>query len=382
MDSVSHWVSLYHHEEIQPDTVDGELYIPVSTEVFSQNWLNSRKEGNVDGIARLPRLLEVSLEQDDLTISAATGEQIKVWTGIPSYQSTPKVYPVKKQTINLPEEFGRYEGKLVIQLFQGRELQDERVVILPMQMPRLISKVTRTPAAAETPVDMIKIEGTNKYLFKNEDDQGIIPYLTFPKGKSLAIRSFFMDKYPVTNRQFKEFLEATRYSPDDTVNFLKHWKSGNYPLGQENYPVVQVSWEDATAYARWAGKRLPSELEWQYAAQGGDTIHWPWGNEFDSTRCNVGLDHPTVVDSFTTGGSPFGVMDLVGNVWQLTNDIYDNGAYYFIIIRGGSYYYPTSSWWYVKGGPQPLNKTQMLLRVSPGFERNATVGFRCVKDRE
>jgi len=382
VDSVSHWVSLYHHEEIQPDTVDGELYIPVSTEVFSQNWLNSRKEGNVDGIARLPRLLEVSLEQDDLTISAATGEQIKVWTGIPSYQSTPKVYPVKKQTINLPEEFGRYEGKLVIQLFQGRELQDERVVILPMQMPRLISKVTRTPAAAETPVDMIKIEGTNKYLFKNEDDQGIIPYLTFPKGKSLAIRSFFMDKYPVTNRQFKEFLEATRYSPDDTVNFLKHWKSGNYPAGQGNYPVVQVSWEDATAYARWAGKRLPSELEWQYAAQGGDTIHWPWGNEFDSTRCNVGLDHPTVVDSFTTGGSPFGVMDLVGNVWQLTNDIYDNGAYYFIIIRGGSYYYPTSSWWYVKGGPQPLNKTQMLLRVSPGFERNATVGFRCVKDRE
>ena len=75
-------------------------------------------------------------------------------------------------------------------------------------------------------------------------------------------------------------------------------------------------------------------------------------------------------------------MDLVGNVWQLTNDLYDNGSYYFIIIRGGSYYHPTSSWWYVKGGPQPLNRTQMLLRVSPGFERNATVGFRCVKDAE
>ncbi len=74
------------------------------------------------------------------------------------------------------------------------------------------------------------------------------------------------------------------------------------------------------------------------------------------------------------------ILDLVGNVWQLTNDVYDNGSYYFVIIRGGSYYNPTSSWWYVQGGPQQLDKTQMLLMVSPGFDRNATVGFRCVKD--
>jgi hypothetical protein len=382
LDSVSHWVSLYHHEQIQPETVNGKLYIPVRTDAFNRSWLNSRKEGQVDCIARLPELLEVGLEQDYLTLEASTGDQIKVWTGIPSYQSTPKIYPVKKQMINLPDEFGRYEGKLVIQLFQGGELLDERVVNLPMQTPRLISKVIRTPTAGETPIGMVEIKGTDHYVFKNEDDQGIIPYLTFPNGKSIKINSFFMDKFPVTNQQFKVFFEATRYSPDDTVNFLKHWKNGNYPPGEGNYPVVQVSWEDAYAYARWAGKRLPTELEWQYAAQGGDTVQWPWGNGFDSSRCNVGLDHATVVDSFTTGGSPFGVLDLVGNVWQLTNDIYDNGAYYFIIIRGGSYYYPTSSWWYVKGGPQPLNKTQMLLRVSPGFERNATVGFRCVKDRE
>ncbi len=73
---------------------------------------------------------------------------------------------------------------------------------------------------------------------------------------------------------------------------------------------------------------------------------------------------------------------MVGNVWQLTNDVYDNGSYRFVIIRGGSYYNPESSIWYVKGGPQPLDRTQMLLLVSPGFNRNATVGFRCVKDSE
>jgi iron(II)-dependent oxidoreductase len=191
-----------------------------------------------------------------------------------------------------------------------------------------------------------------------------------------------MDKFPVTNLQFKKFLDATNYQPQDTLNFLKHWKNNQYPEGEANFPVVHVSYEDARAYAAWAGKRLPTESEWQYAAQAGNQWAWPWGNEFDSTRCNNNSDRLTPVDMFSSGENPFGLMDLVGNVWQLTNDLYDNGSYYFIIIRGGSYYHPTSSWWYVKGGPQPLNRTQMLLRVSPGFERNATVGFRCVKDAE
>ena len=86
------------------------------------------------------------------------------------------------------------------------------------------------------------------------------------------------------------------------------------------------------------------------------------------------------MDAFPKGASPYGVMDMVGNVWQLTNDIYSNGTNYFGIIRGGSFYKPTSSWWYVEGGPQQLDKTQMLLLVSPGFDRSSTVGFRCVKD--
>lgn len=72
-------------------------------------------------------------------------------------------------------------------------------------------------------------------------------------------------------------------------------------------------------------------------------------------------------------------MDLTGNVWQLTSDVYNNGTYYFVIMKGGSFYKPTSSWWYVKGGPQPNTWHQQLLLVSPSFDRNATVGFRCVK---
>ena len=83
---------------------------------------------------------------------------------------------------------------------------------------------------------------------------------------------------------------------------------------------------------------------------------------------------------FPKGQSIYGVFDMVGNVWQMTNDMYFNGSDYFTIIRGGSYYKPESSWWYIQGGPQPLDKTQMLLMVSQGYDRSSTVGFRCVKD--
>ena len=134
------------------------------------------------------------------------------------------------------------------------------------------------------------------------------------------------------------------------------------------------------AYTKWAGKRLPTQAEWQLSAQGTDKRKWPWGDDFHGTWCNNAFDRPTPVDAFTKGQSPYGVMDLIGNVWQMTNDIYFNGTNYFAVIRGGSFYKPESSSWYIQGGPQQLDKTQILLLVSPGFDRSETVGFRCVKD--
>ena len=153
-----------------------------------------------------------------------------------------------------------------------------------------------------------------------------------------------------------------------------------FKQGQEKYPVVYVSYEDMQAYAKWAQKRLPTQAEWQLAAQGQDNRKWPWGDEFHGTYCNNSFYRPTPVDAFPKGQSPYGVFDMVGNVWQMTNDMYFNGTNYFTVIRGGSYYKPESSWWYIQGGPQSLDKTQILLMVSPGFDRSPTVGFRCVKD--
>lgn len=244
-------------------------------------------------------------------------------------------------------------------------------------------------------------KGNFKFMATNGDE-----FIAYPKqnvGRTHVMKPFFMDKHPVTNLEFKKFLDATHYQPSDTTNFLKHWKNKAIAKGEENYPVVHVSWEDAKAYAEWAGKRLPSEIEWQYAAQTSQLNEWPWKQTkpvsrkeevvtetltvtsivgIDPNHANLGDGKPYPVEKYKRGVNPHGLYDLSGCVWQLTNDLYQSGSYRYIILKGGSYYKPSSSWWYVQGGPRELHYRQFLLRVSEGFERNATVGFRCVKDSD
>ena len=201
--------------------------------------------------------------------------------------------------------------------------------------------------------------------------------------RPMRIKSFWIDKYPVTNSQFKAFLAATHYHPQDDLNFLRDWKDGSFPAGWDNKPVTWVSIEDARAYAAWAGKRLPHEWEWQYAAQGTDRRLYPWGNEWKAEAVPVPergrtLRGPDAVDAHPAGASPFGIMDMVGNVWQWTDEFVDEhtrGA----ILRGGDYYQPQGSIWYF---PQAYRNDQhgKLLMMAPAKDRAATLGFRCVKD--
>jgi formylglycine-generating enzyme required for sulfatase activity len=230
---------------------------------------------------------------------------------------------------------------------------------------------------------MVEIPAAS-FIFKtsgNPDDANpIIPYPDTLIARTVKVPRFFMDKYPVTNAQYAAFILAAGYAPKDVSNYLKHWVGGKPPAGLENHPVVWIDFEDARAYARWAGKRLPTETEWQYAAQGADGRAFPWGPKMEPGRCNDKLNHSTPVDAFPRGASPFGVQDMVGNVWQMIDDVYDNGAYTFALIRGGSYYAPEKSEWYVKSGPLAVDRVQILLLIAPGLDRNSTVGFRCVKD--
>jgi len=258
-----------------------------------------------------------------------------------------------------------------------------------------IVPIQATKAASAAPAGMIKIPEAD-FLFRVSgieiegfNDVGVdvqYPWEVSPRRfheHPMHVNSFYIDRYPVTNAEFKKFLDSTHYRPNDSLNFLRDWQDGNYPKGWDNRPVTWVSQEDARSYASWAGKRLPHEWEWQYAAQGTDSRLYPWGNEWDTDAVPVPdksrtMRGPDPVDAHPKGASLFGVMDMVGNVWQWTEEFVDEhtrGG----ILRGGSYYQPQGSIWYF---PQAyrLNEHGKLLMTSPSMDRSGGVGFRCVVD--
>ncbi len=264
-------------------------------------------------------------------------------------------------------------------------------------LPQQLIEVGSTAAPSNAPERMVRISG-GPYVFTVQgieiegfDDVGVdvqYPWEEMPRRfheHKMGVKPFYIDKYPVTNEQFKKFVDATRYQPADNVHFLRDWKNGTYPEGWASKPVTWVSIEDARAYAKWAGKRLPHEWEWQFAAQGTDGRKYPWGNEWNASAVPVpdtgrSLRGPDDVNAHPAGASPFGVIDMVGNVWQWTDEYVDDhtrGG----ILRGGNYYQPQGSIWYF---PEAYRNDQhgKLLLMSPSYDRSGTVGFRCVVDAQ
>ncbi len=262
-------------------------------------------------------------------------------------------------------------------------------------LPQQIVEIPRTKAAAAAPPGMVRIpEGD--FMFEvsgieieGGNDIGVdvqYPWEDSPRRHHrhrMHVQEFFIDRYPVTNAEFKDFLDATHCHPKDNHNFLRDWKNGAFPDGWAKKPVTWVSLEEARAYAAWAGKRLPHEWEWQYAAQGIDGRLYPWGNEWDATvvppaEKSREMHHPSDVHANRRGASPFGVMDLVGNVWQWTDEYVDEHTR-AAILKGGSYYQPQGSNWYF---PQAYKLTEhgKYLLIAPSKDRSGTVGFRCVLD--
>lgn len=133
---------------------------------------------------------------------------------------------------------------------------------------------------------------------------------------TVGLGAYKIDKYPVTNAQYARFVAATGHRPPS------HWAQGKIPAGKELHPVTLVSWHDAQAYAKWAGKRLPTEAEWEKAARGTDGRRWPWGNAMEPSRLNTyyNVGSTTKVTVYPQGASPYGVMDMAGNVSEWTAD--------------------------------------------------------------
>ena len=264
-------------------------------------------------------------------------------------------------------------------------------------LPQQIVAIAKTRKPAQAPNGMILIPAANDYNFETKgvmiegdelpDAMGTqYPWESHPQKdhqKTMAVDAFYMDKYPVTNKQFKEFLDASHYQPKDSHNFLKYWVNGSYPAGWDNKPVTWVSLDDARAYAKWAGKRLPHDWEWQYAAQGTDGRLYPWGAKRDTTLIPLpdtsrNMREPTNVDAYPKGASPFGVIDMTGNIWQWTDEYIDDHTR-AAILKGGSYFHAQTSGWYFPQA-QEVNKYGKYLLMSPGMDRAATIGFRCVVD--
>jgi iron(II)-dependent oxidoreductase len=197
---------------------------------------------------------------------------------------------------------------------------------------------------------------------------------------TVELADFWIDEAQVSNGDYKRFLEESGYEPDRPENFLRHWPDRKMPEEIAELPVVNVDLDDARAYARWAGKRLPTEAEWQRAAQGEDGRLWPWGDRFDAGKCAPSGAAPMTVRSLPEGRGPNGLYHCSGNVWEWTESEYEDAFTRFCIIRGGASYQAQGSDRYRTGGAQPLNHHEKFLLLWPGLDRCATVGFRCVKD--
>ena len=133
--------------------------------------------------------------------------------------------------------------------------------------------------------------------------------------RKISVQAYMIDKYPVTNAQYARFVASGHRAP-------LNWKEGRIPAGTAMHPVTMVSWYDAVSYAKWAGKRLPTEAEWEKAARGTDGRRWPWGNQMDPTRLNTyySVGSTTPVTAYPSGASPYGVFDMAGNVNQWIAD--------------------------------------------------------------
>jgi formylglycine-generating enzyme required for sulfatase activity len=236
---------------------------------------------------------------------------------------------------------------------------------LPPAEPR---PTTSAPVAQTVgimpPPGMVYIPGGTFDMGRNGADESEGP------AHKITVKPFFIDQTEVTNQEYLRFVSAAQYPPP------RDWAGGKYPAGADRMPVVNVSWEDAVAYAKWAGKRLPSEAEWEFAARGTDGRIYPWGNDWALAKANVGNQQQgriVNVGGYLSGASPYGALDMCGNVWEWTSSKllrYSDRSEIAPgrVVRGGAY-----------NGDEKTSTTTYRGVLQPEKPYPRT-GIRCVRD--
>ena len=218
--------------------------------------------------------------------------------------------------------------------------------------------------------------------------------------RQVYLDAFWIDLHPVTNAQFARFVQETGYQTEaEKAGYSWIWPKGQikganwrhpggpkrHLSGKEDHPVVHLTWHDASAYSQWAGRRLPTEAEWEKAARGTDGRIYPWGNAAPNDKLlnfNHNVGNTTPVGKYPNGASPYGALDMAGNVWEWTADWYD-AEYYknaplrnpkgpstgtYRAVRGGSWINYEARW--VRAGNR--------VRDVPAY-RNYNGGVRCAR---
>jgi len=260
--------------------------------------------------------------------------------------------------------------------------------------PTPTAKPTVTPAPVEEETEPGTEEAAQPAVPAINDDMVEIPAGPFTMGVDDAdaedapahevdLPAFKIDRFEVTNADFAAFVDATGYVTSvETSGGGKNWR--DYADSKDNHPVVKVTFPDAMAFCEWAGKRLPTEAEWEKAARGADALRFPWGNDWDPSKGNVkvtGIRGTAAVGSFGGGASPYGVEDMIGNVWEWTSDWYQaypgntaSDPYYgeqCRSTRGGG-------WFDEEAQSTAFNRNCAV----PDVTANDELGFRCVMSME
>jgi len=229
---------------------------------------------------------------------------------------------------------------------------------------------TVQPVAISTsePIGMALVPGGEFMMGSDSGDENSRP------AHNVTVKPFYMDITEVTNEAYKKFVDATKHSPP------AGWKNGTFPDGKSKFPVTGVNWYDADEYAKWAGKRLPTEEEWEFAARGADGRIYPWGKDWKSEFANADNQTKGVREvGQGEGKTPFGMFDMVGNAWEWTAS--DFAAYPGGKLSGQQ----TGKLKVIRGGcflSKP-NQATTVIRVgwiARGGNEYDNTSFRCAKD--